>query len=68
MRRSGRMAGSTDTHRINPHGRYSHARSYVTAVLDTAGFFDTSVESESLRLELGKPVAGWVVRARVRGA
>ena len=61
-------ADDTDTHRINPHGRYSHARSYVTAVLDTAGFFDTSVESESLRLELGKPVAGWVVRARVRGA
>jgi predicted TPR repeat methyltransferase len=58
-------ADDTETHRINPHGRYSHARGYVEAVLDAAGFCSVAIEPASLRLELGKPVAGWVVRARV---
>jgi predicted TPR repeat methyltransferase len=54
-----------DTYRINPHGRYSHARAYVATILEGARFGHVSIESASLRLELGKPVGGWVVRARV---
>ena len=58
-------ADDIDAYRINPHGRYSHARPYVTSVLDRARFEQVSVEPASLRLELGKPVGGWVVRGRV---
>ena len=58
-------ADDIDTYRINPHGRYSHARAYVTRVLVLARFERVSIEPASLRLELGKPVGGWVVRAQV---
>lgn len=58
-------ADDVDAYRINPHGRYSHARAYVTAILEGARFEHVFIESASLRLELGKPVGGWVVRARV---
>ncbi len=59
-------ADDVDSHRINPHGRYSHAREYVAASLEGAGFSSISIEPQALRLELGKPVAGWVVRARAK--
>ena len=58
-------ADDVDAYRINPHGRYSHARAYVAAILDGARFEHVSIEPASLRLELGKPVGGWVVRAQV---
>ena len=58
-------ADDIDAYRINPHGRYSHARAYVAALLGDARFDRVSIEPESLRLELGKPVEGWVVLARV---
>ena len=54
-----------DNYRINPHGRYSHARAYVTSVLDRAHLDHVSIESVTLRQELGRPVSGWVVRGRV---
>jgi predicted TPR repeat methyltransferase len=57
-------ADDTDTYRINPHGRYSHARAYVTGILDRAHFEHGSIEPATLRRELGKPVSGWVVRGR----
>ena len=60
-------ADDIDAYRINPHGRYSHARAYVANVLDGARFEHVAIEAQSLRLELGKPVPGWVVRARVPG-
>jgi predicted TPR repeat methyltransferase len=54
-----------ETFRINPHGRYSHARAYVEVVLEAARF--TAIQSFSvvLRKELGAAVEGWVVRAQV---
>jgi predicted TPR repeat methyltransferase len=52
-------------YRIESHGRYSHARDYVRAVLEHAGFDDIVVEPAVLRKERGAEVAGWVVSARM---
>lgn len=54
------------TYRIQPHGRYGHARSYVEEVLAAAGFEAVEAVSAVLRRELGAPVEGWVVRGRAR--
>ncbi len=50
--------------RINPHGRYSHCRSYVARTLSDAGFHVETIDSAILRLEGGAPVEGLVVTAR----
>jgi predicted TPR repeat methyltransferase len=47
---------------INPHGRYSHTRRYVEAVLAAAGL-ECEIADAELRLEAGTPVAGLVVNA-----
>ncbi len=49
-------------HRIEPHGRYAHARGHIERVLDTVGLRYEIVRAE-LRLEGGVPVAGLVIRA-----
>ena len=46
---------------ISPNGRYRHARAYVERVLAAAGLRWEIVPAE-LRLEVGDPVAGLVVR------
>lgn len=51
-------------YRINPHGRYSHSRTYVTKALRDAGFGTPVIESAILRMESGSPVQGMVVAAR----
>jgi len=48
--------------RIETHGRFSHARSYVERVLRRAGFSPDVVHAD-LRTESALPVAGLVVRA-----
>jgi predicted TPR repeat methyltransferase len=50
-------------HRLEMHGRYSHAESYVHRVLAGAGLRAEIAHAE-LRLEAATPVAGLVVRAR----
>ncbi|WLI89088.1 tetratricopeptide repeat protein [Massilia sp. R2A-15] len=55
-------------YRLEPHGRYSHARGYVRRALHLAGFAVAALEAGELRMESGKPVAGWVVTARARSA
>jgi predicted TPR repeat methyltransferase len=50
-----------------PHGRYAHTRSYVEAVLASAGLALLGIAREVLRFEAGDPVNGWVVTARKRG-
>ena len=52
------------TYHLHPHGRYSHARTYVEGVLRHAGFEATDAVPAILRRELGTDVEGWVVRAR----
>jgi predicted TPR repeat methyltransferase len=51
-------------YRINPHGRYSHSRSYLTHALSTAGFDILEMEAAVLRTEGGSPVSGMVVAGR----
>jgi len=49
-------------YRLETHGRYTHARAYVTRLLANSGFTPEIGEAE-LRMESGVPVAGLVVRA-----
>jgi predicted TPR repeat methyltransferase len=49
--------------RINPHGRYSHTEAYVRRVLAAAQLEPRQVVAAHLRLELKKPVEGFVVVA-----
>jgi predicted TPR repeat methyltransferase len=50
-------------HRINPHGRYSHTRSYLEQTLAAAGFCRLQIDTGILRRERGKPVGGLVATA-----
>lgn len=50
-------------YRLEWHGRYSHARSYVGRLLALSGLQPEIVPAE-LRMEGGVPVAGLVIRAR----
>jgi predicted TPR repeat methyltransferase len=50
--------------RLEPHGRYSHAESYLRATLAAAAFSPPTIARAFLRNEVGKPVAGLVVSAR----
>ena len=56
---------SIETYRLQPHGRYCHARAYVESVLAAAGFEAVQIVPAVLRRELGADVRGWVVRAQV---
>ncbi|KAB2967931.1 tetratricopeptide repeat protein [Zoogloea sp.] len=53
-----------DGFRINPHGRYSHARGHVEEVIRAAGLELLEAGGDILRTEGGKPVQGLVVVAR----
>lgn len=58
-------ASESATYRLEHHGRYSHTRSYVEGLLARAGL-QADILAADLRLEVGVPVAGLVVRARKR--
>jgi predicted TPR repeat methyltransferase len=58
-------ADDVGEYRINPHGRYSHARGCVERLLEASGFGALAVEPAVLRREAGSPVDGWVVRAQL---
>lgn len=51
---------------LNPHGRYSHAHSYVDRVMKSVGFIECSIERVDLRLENKEPVGGFLVKGRRR--
>jgi predicted TPR repeat methyltransferase len=51
-------------YRINPHGRYSHSRTYVDQALKAAGFGEGVIEPAILRNEGGSGVRGLVVGCR----
>jgi predicted TPR repeat methyltransferase len=57
--------GDVVDYRLQPHGRYSHARTYVERLLTLAGLRSHIIQAE-LRMEAGAPVAGLVVRAEKR--
>lgn len=48
-------------HRLAPHGRYAHSRQHVLNAAQAAGLIPCSIETHTLRIELGESVAGWVV-------
>jgi predicted TPR repeat methyltransferase len=50
--------------RLEPHGRYAHARSHVERVLSHAALHLLEISAETLRHEGGNPVRGWLVAAR----
>ena len=52
-----------EAYRLQPHGRYCHARAYAEGVLESAGFEAIHIVPAVLRRELGADVKGWVVRA-----
>lgn len=53
---------------LQGHGRYSHRRGYVEAVLQGAGLTPVDVQAVVLRMEAGQPVNGWLVSARAEPA
>jgi len=55
---------STEKHRLNPHGRYSHSESYVRETLAGAGFELLQLEDGVLRKESGADVHGHITIAR----
>lgn len=59
-------AGEEINWRLELHGRYSHARSYVERMLAVHGLEPRIVQAE-LRMESGAPVAGLVVRGTKPG-
>lgn len=52
---------------LHPHGRYAHRESYVRRCAERAGLADVEVVRQTLRLEMGQPVHGFVVAARKPG-
>jgi len=56
--------GKGEGYRINPHGRYSHGRSYVAQVLSDSELCVEAIDSAALRREGGVAVNGLVVTAR----
>jgi predicted TPR repeat methyltransferase len=56
--------GTGPGYRLEEHGRYSHAESYVRRVLAETSFTPIAVDAATPRNEGGTPVAGLVVVAR----
>jgi predicted TPR repeat methyltransferase len=52
---------STEPHRLQPNGRYTHARAYLRQAAEEAGLRVVAIERETLRREAGEPVTGWLV-------
>lgn len=50
--------------RLDPHGRYSHARAYLERVVAESGLNLRTIRSAVLRNEGQHPVRGWIVLAR----
>ena len=58
------IEGEDELAELTSSGRYRHSRAYVEQVLMASGFDDITIRADTLRREAGKPVLGWVVRAR----
>jgi predicted TPR repeat methyltransferase len=49
---------------IQYHGRYAHTRAYLEQSLRQAGYTAPAIEAAILRMEVARPVNGWVVAAQ----
>ena len=56
----------TNSYNLHPNGRYTHSANYVEKTLRSCGFEQISINSDSVRQEIGKPVKGLVVSARMK--
>jgi predicted TPR repeat methyltransferase len=56
-------AGAPDF-RLQRHGRYSHRQGYLINCLQAADLHSQKLAPVVLRMEVGKPVDGWLVSAR----
>lgn len=61
------MTDGNVPYRLTPTGRYQHTSSYLQSALFQHGFRIRSMQTEPVRYELGKEVAGYVVVAQRRG-
>ncbi len=52
---------------LHTHGRYSHCQAYIKQCLTEANLSMLDCESTILRLEMGEPVAGFLVTAHKNG-
>jgi predicted TPR repeat methyltransferase len=55
-------------HALNANGRYAHASEYIGRTLEKAGVRLHSIQRETLRMEAGLAVEGWVVVAGGRAS
>ncbi len=58
--------GHEQPHVLQSNGRYAHEQGYLQRALAEASFDVISLQRETLRLEAGDPVMGWLVTARRR--
>jgi predicted TPR repeat methyltransferase len=58
------LEDSGQRYHLKYHGRYAHTRAYLDACLRSTGFTPLHIESVVLRMEVSRPVQGWVVVAR----
>ena len=59
-----RPSGEGEAFHLQPNGRYTHRRDYVSAVFADAGLTELVLREETLRMEGGRPVVGWLAAAR----
>ncbi|MDE2369198.1 MAG: tetratricopeptide repeat protein [Burkholderiales bacterium] len=57
--------GDAQPHRLQSNGRYAHERGYLERCLRDAGFERVRMRRETLRLEAGVAVPGWLVGGRL---
>lgn len=60
--------GHAAAHWLQSNGRYAHRRDHLADTLGAAGFAPPRIDAVELRLEAGRPVAGWLVTARREAA
>ncbi|MBL0726387.1 tetratricopeptide repeat protein [Piscinibacter sp. HJYY11] len=56
---------SGESYKLQPHGRYAHHRGYLRRLLAQAGLGELAIREETLRIEGGQPVSGWLVAAQL---
>jgi predicted TPR repeat methyltransferase len=62
------LEASEQHYHLKYHGRYAHTRAYLDECLRSTGFTPLHIESVVLRMEVSRPVQGWVVVARKAAA
>ncbi len=59
--------GETADYQLQHHGRYTHSKTYLGAMLGQAGLSRRDLDQVVLRSEHGQPVVGWLVLAQKPG-